>query len=207
MTTLRIVVFALGAVLVYCLYLPSAHPPAHFVEAARMEHDHNEAFWGADHAGLILSRALELYGRREELAPAAFASTPGVPITAVNAAVAQQMADVVERLFRNGYARGFDALVLLATYRVAALAQWLPWLAGFVLLACVDAYFVRLIRSQEFQGPSPARFALCATGAALVCVLLMLLLVVPAAIEPWVPAGVMLLLGMLIARAIRHFHP
>jgi hypothetical protein len=207
MTTLRIVVFALGAVLVYCLYLPSAHPPAHFVEAARVEHDLNEAFWGADHAGLILSRALALYGRREELAPAAFASTPGVPITAVNAAVAQQMADVVERVFRNGYARGFDALVLLATYRVAALAQWLPWLAAFVLLACVDAYFVRLIRSHEFQGPSPARFALCATGAALVCVLLMLLLVMPAAIEPWVPAGVMLLLGMLIARAIRHFHP
>ena len=117
------------------------------------------------------------------------------------------MADVVERLFRNDYARGFDALVLLATYRVAALAQWLPWLAGFSLLAWVDACCVRLVRSQEFQGPSPARFALCATGAALVFVLLLLLLVVPAAIEPWVPAGVMLLLGMLIARAIRHFHP
>jgi len=207
MTMLRIVAFALGAVLVYCLYLPSAHPPARFVEAARMEHDLNESFWGADHAGLILSRAFVLYGRREELAPAAFASTPSVPITTVNAAVAQQMADVVERLFRNDYARGFDALVLLATYRVAALAQWLPWLAGFVLLACVDAYFGRLVSSQEFRGPSPARFALCATGAALACALLLLLLVVPAAIAPWVPAGVMLLLGMLIARAIRHFNP
>ena len=38
MTALRMVVFALGAVLVYCLYLPSAHPPARFVEAVRREH-------------------------------------------------------------------------------------------------------------------------------------------------------------------------
>src|SRR5271167_3443559 len=121
MTALRIVALVLGALLVYCLYLPSAHPPARFIEAMRLEHARNVAFWGTHQAGLILSRSLALYGRRDELAPAAFASTPSVPITAVNAAVAQQMADVVQRLLHNGYTQGFDALVLLATYRVATL--------------------------------------------------------------------------------------
>ena len=110
MTALRIVAFAFGAVLVYSLYLPSSCPPERFVEQVRREHDLNAAFWGADHAGQILSRALSLYGQRDELAPAAFASTPGAPITAANAAVTQQMADVVQRLFHNRYAQGFDAV-------------------------------------------------------------------------------------------------
>jgi len=206
MIAVRIVAFALGTVLVYCLYLPSAHAPARFIEAVRMEHDRNVAFWGVERAALILSRALSLYGGREELAPAAFAATPSAPITAANAAVAQQMASVVERLWHNGYAQGFDALLLLATYRAAALAQWLPWLAGFVLIACVDAYLVRLVRSKELVDPSPARFALCTTGAALVCALLLLLLVMPTALEPYLLGGAALLLGMLVARAIRHCH-
>jgi len=206
MTALRLVAFVLGALLVYCLYLPSAHAPADFLAALRDEHDRNAAFWGADHAGLILSRALALYGRREELAPAAFASTPSVAITHANAAVAQQMADVVERVLHNGYAQAFDALLLLATYRTAALAQWLPWLSGFALLACLDAYLVRLMRSKEWVAPSPARFALYATGAGLACALLLLLLVVPVAVEPWLEGCVALLPCMLFARAIRHFH-
>lgn len=206
MTALRIVAFAFGAVLVYGLYLPSSRPPERFVEQVRREHELNTAFWGADHAGQILSRALSLYGQRDELAPAAFASTPGAPITAANAAVTQQMSDVVQRLFHNRYAQGFDAVVLLASYRLAAMAHWLPWSAGLVLLACCDAYIVRLVRSKEFVGPSPARFFLCATAATLVLALLLLLLVVPVAIDPVLLGGVPLLLGALIARAIGHSH-
>ena len=198
--------FAFGAVLVYSLYLPSAYPPQRFVEQVRREHDLNAAFWGADHAGRILSRALSLYGRRDELAPAAFASTPDAPVTAANAAVTQQMSDVVQRLFHSRYAQGFDAVVLLASYRLSATAHWLPWSAGLVLLACFDAYLVCLVRSKEFVGPNPARFALCATAATLVLALLFLLLVVPVAIDPALLGGVPLLLGTLIAWAIRHCH-
>ncbi len=205
MTALRLVGFALGALLVFCLYLPSAHAPAEFIDTLRQEHDRNLALWGADGAGRILARTLALYRRREALAPAAFASAQAVPVTAVNAAVSQQMADAVQRLLHNGYTQGVDALVLLATYRVAALAQWLPWLAGFALLACVDAHLARLLRSKELQGPNPARFACCATGAALCCALVLLLLVVPTVLEPRVQAGAALLPGLLIARALRHF--
>jgi hypothetical protein len=206
MMALRFVAFAFAAVLVYSLYLPSSCPPQRFVEQVRREHDLNAAFWGADHAGQILSGALSLYGQRDELAPAAFAPTPGAPITAANAAVTQQMSDVVQRLFHNRYAQGFDALVLLASYRLSAMAHWLPWSAGVVLLTCFDASIVRLVRSKEFVRPSPARFALCATAATLVLALLLLLLVVPAAIDPTLLGGVPLLLGALIAWAIRHSH-
>jgi hypothetical protein len=75
-----------------------------------------------------------------------------------------------------------------------------------VLLACFDAYIVRLVRSKEFVGPNPARFALCAAAAALVLALLLLLLVVPIAIDPTLLGGVPLLLGALSAWAIRHSH-
>src|SRR5208282_363438 len=159
------------------------------------------------HAGQILSRALSLYGQRDELAPAALAATPDAPITAADAAVTQQMSDVVQRLFRNRYAQGFDAVVLLASYRLSAMAHWLPWSAGFVLLACFDAYIVRLVHRKEFVGPSPACFALCTTAATLVLVLLLLLLVVPVSIDPRLEGGVPMLLGALIARAIGHFRP
>jgi len=63
MTALRIVAFAFGAVLVYSLYLPSSCPPERFVEQVRREHDLNAAFWGADHAGKILSQVLDLAGQ------------------------------------------------------------------------------------------------------------------------------------------------
>jgi hypothetical protein len=204
MTVLRLFAVALGAVLVYSLYLPSAHPPARFLAEVRREHDLNVAFWGADGGGEILARALSLYEGRDALTPAAFAPAPSIPVTATNAAVAQQMTDILQRLLHNGYAQGFDALVLLATYRLSALAQWLPWLAGFALLACFDGYLARLVGRKEFLDPNPARFALCATGALLVLALLPLLLIVPAVIEPCMLGGTGLLAGLLTARAVRH---
>jgi len=206
MTALRILALALAAVLVYTLYLPSVHPPARFLQQARLEHDRNVAFWGADHAHRILARALALYQQREQLAPAAFASTPGVAVSADNAAAARQMSDVVQRLFHNGYAQGFDAMVLLATYRISVLAQWLPWISGIFLFACFDACMVRLIRSKELVAPSPTRLALCAIGAMLALALTLLLLVIPASIDPVVLGGAPLALGVLIARAIGHWH-
>ena len=136
-----------------------------------------------------LERSLSLYAQQDNLAPAAFASTPSVPVTDVNAAVAHQMSDVVQRLFHNSYAQGFDAVLLLATYRFSVLVQWLPWVAAFVLIACFDGYMVRIIRSKEFLEHSPMRFALCAVGATLALALTLLLLVIPAS-RPSGRAGV-----------------
>jgi hypothetical protein len=194
---------ALAATLVYTLYLPSAHPPARFLEQMRREHERTMALWGADHARDILARSLALYGQRDELAPTAFAATPDAAVTGANAA----LAEVVQRLFHNAYAQGFDAMVLLATYRISVLAEWLPWVALFVLPACFDGYLVRIIRCKEFLEHSPTRFALCGFGAALALWLVLLMLVIPAGIDPLALLAVPLALGGLIARAISHFHP
>jgi hypothetical protein len=206
MTLLRMLAFTLCVVLVYTLYLPSANPPERFLLQIRIEHDLNIAFWGEDHAHQILERSLSLYARQNELAPAAFASTPSVPVTDVNAAVANGMSDVVQRLFHNRYAQAFDAVLLLATYRFSVLLQWLPWVAAFVLIACLDGYIVRVIRSKEFLEHSPMRFALCVIGATLALALTLLLLVTPASIHPLAPGCIALILGTLVARAISHFH-
>ena len=207
MTALRGLALALAALLVYTLYLPSAHPPTRFLEQLRREHDHNVAFWGGEHARQILARSLALYGQRDALAPAAFAATPRATITRGNTALDQPLADVVQRLYHNPYAQGFDAMVLLATYRLSVLAEWLPWVASFVLPACFDGYLLRRIRSEEFLPHSPTRFVLCVFGAALALGLLLLLLVIPSALDPLTLFVVPLALGGLIARAISHFHP
>jgi hypothetical protein len=206
MTALRILAFALCAVLIYALYLPSANPPGRFLLQIRAEHEFNAAFWGEDDAHRIMERALWLYARQGELAPAAFASTPTVPVTDVNAAVANQMSEVVWRLFHNSYGQGFDALLLLATYRLAGLVQWLPWVTGFILIVCLDGYLVRIIRSKEFLEHSPMRFALWAIAATLALALTLLLLVLPGSIHPLVLGCLPLVLGTFVARAISHFH-
>ena len=36
--------------LILVLYLPSAHPPEHFISQLSIEHERNSAFWGEEHA-------------------------------------------------------------------------------------------------------------------------------------------------------------
>ena len=206
MSLLRILAFTLCVVLLYVLYLPSVYPPERFVEEIRSQHELNAAFWGEGRAHELLGRSLSLYARRDELTPAAFASTSGVTATDANAAVAHQMSEVLERIFHNRYTQAFDALLLLAAYRLSALLQWWQWVAAFALIACFDGYLVRLIRSKEFLEHSPMRFALCAIGATLALALMLVLLVMPVSIGPLVPGCVALAVGIFFAKAISHFH-
>lgn len=205
MIALRILALGAASLLVYALYLPSAYPPQRFLLQIRLSHERNVAFWGEPRADRILQRALWLDARRADLAPAAFA-TPDPPRPGTDTASAQQMAAVVQRLFHNSYAQGFDALALLAALRLSVLWQWLPWLTGFVGIACIDGGMVRITRSREFVPHSPTRFALCAIGAALVLGVMLLLLIVPADIGPLTLGCAPLLLGALLALAISHVH-
>ena len=122
----RILACALGAVLLYALYLPAAYPPQRFLQQMRMEHARNVDLWGDARAAQILGRTLSLYAREGDLAPAAFAATPGVEVTAAIAAVAQQMEEVLQRLWHNRYAQGLDAMFLLALYRAWCLRNGCP---------------------------------------------------------------------------------
>jgi hypothetical protein len=207
MIALRILACAFGAAVVYALYLPAAYPPEHFLQQMRMEHARNMSFWGEAGAEQILERSLSLYARQDDLAPAGFAATPTVPVTAVNAAVAEQMTAVLQRLWHNRYAQGLDAMLLLVLYRSSELLQWLPWLAGFVLIAGFDGYTLRLIRSREFRTHSPLRFALCSVGAALGIGITLPLLLVPVPIDPTLLGCAVLVVGVLAGRAIGNLQP
>ena len=206
MIALRILASALGAVLVYALYLPAAYPPERFLQQMRMEHARNVDLWGDARAAQILERSLSLYAREGDLAPAAFAATPGVPVTPANAALAQQMDEVLHRLWHNRYAQGLDAMVLLVLYRASVLAQWLPWIAGFVLIALFDGHMLRVIRSREFLAHSPTRFALCVIGVALGAGLTLLLLVVPVPVDPMLLGVAPLVVGVLAGRALGNLY-
>ena len=206
MSAFRILAFTLCVVLLYALYLPSAYPPERFLEQIRAEHDVNVGFWGEQRAHQLLERALALYARQDALVPAAFTSPAGAAATDTNAVVARQMSEVLERLFHNRYTQAFDALLLLAAYRVLGFQQWWQWIGAFVLIACFDGYLVRLIRSKEFGEHSPMHFALCGIGATLGLAVALLLLVLPVPLYPMLFGGVSLALGTLIAMAISHFH-
>lgn len=206
MSLFRILAFALCVVLIYALYLPSAYPPERFVEQIRIEHELNVGFWGEERAHQLLQHCLALYARQGDVLPAAFASTPGASADPTTAAVAHQMSEVLERLFHNRYTQAFDALALLAAYRVSALLEWSQWISAFVLIACFDGYLVRLVRSKEFREHSPLHFALCAIGATLGLAVALILLVVPLSVYPLLWGSVLLALGTLVAMAISHFH-
>ena len=206
MSAFRILAFTLCVVLLYALYLPSAYPPERFLEQMRAEHDVNVGFWGEERAHQLLERSLALYARQDELLPAAFTSAPGAAATDTNAVVAHQMSEVLERLFHNRYTQAFDALLLLAAYRVSVLQQWWQWIAAFVLIACFDGYLVRLIRSKEFREHSPMHFAWCTIGATLGLAVALLLLVLPVPVYPMLFGGVSLALGAFVAMAISHYH-
>ena len=206
MSLFRILAFTLCVALFYALYLPSAYPPERFVEQIRTEHGLNAAFWGEERARQLLQRSLALYAQQSEVVPAAFASSPGAPVNDTNAVVARQMSEVLERVFHNRYTEAFDALLLLAAYRLSALLEWWQWIAAFVPIACFDGYLVRVIRSKEFLEHSPLHFALCAIGATHALALALLLLVLPVAVYPLVFGAVSLALGTFLAMAISHFH-
>ena len=116
------------------------------------------------------------------------------------------MAGVLQRLSHSEYAQAFDAVVLLAALRLSVLWQWLPWLAGFVGIACVDGSIVSIIRSREFLQHSTVGLALCAIGAALLLPATLLLLIIPMDVGPIMLVSAPLLFGILCARAISQLH-
>jgi len=206
MLLLRLFAIALAITILFVLYLPAANPPERFLDQVRAEHDLNGAFWGTDDAMRILERAMVLHSRQGDLTPAAFSAAQPAPTNPLTEAVSRQMSDVTVRLFRSSYFQGVDAIVFLATYRASSLIQWLPFVAIFVLIACFDGYVVRLIRSKQFQEHSPAYFGLFSIGAILTFALTVVILVLPVSLHPVAFGIAPMLVGILTAHAISHFH-
>lgn len=200
-----VAVGALLALLALVLYLPSAHPPEHFVAQVRAEQQAMAQLWGEAPAHRILARALWMVESAREATPVpSAADAPAAD--AVTGAVAQEMAAVNRRLFDNGYFRAIDALLLLAIFRVSTILHWLPWLVAFAAAALADGAIARHIRSAEFRRHDPEMFALCISLAILLACAAVVGLVVPVNLHPLVVPALVLVVSALVGRAIANFH-
>ena len=200
-----ITVAALTLLLIFVLYLPAANPPERFLAQIRSEHTINASFWGEARAEFILDRALTMNQALSAASPVP--STAQAPQTDRMAqAVAHEMERVNQRFFGNTYFRSIDSLLLLATFRLAALFEWLPVQAFVVLAIVIDGLIVRILRSKEFKPHDPEWFALHACAFVLLAGTNVLAFVVPITIAPTVLATVPIAGAFFLGRVIANFH-
>jgi len=116
------------------------------------------------------------------------------------------MATVNQRLFNNACFRSIDALLLLASFRFAALVEWLPWLPAFTVAVLLDGTIVRQIKAKEFRQHDPELFALYTSGAIVMACATVIGFVVPLTLHPLTISCVPLVVSMLLSRAVGSFH-
>jgi Domain of unknown function (DUF4400) len=192
--------------LILVLYLPSAHPPEHFISQLSIEHERNSAFWGEEHALRILSRMLELHTDAKQASPIPVTLASSEPRNQVDSAAASQMSQMSTRLFNNQYFQSIGALFALATYRFSAFVEWLPYLSIFVLAAFLDGFIRRIIKSKEFLQHNPELFALHASLVILVACGTVVTFVLPVTVNPLLLALVPASVGIFGSLAIANYH-
>ena len=198
-------VISLVLLLILVLYVPAVHPPERFLEQMRSEHQVAVEFWGAEPAYRMLDRAIRLQSNAAEASP--LPTLRDMPKShGTSQAVAAEMRSVNQRLFNNAYFRSVDALLMLASYRLSGLLEWLPWLIPLVLAASTDGSLLRVVRSKEVLLHDPEMFAvwcslLIITGCATVVAF-----VLPVQLHPAMLAASPIAMTVLLGRAITHFH-
>ena len=200
-----VAVLSLLVLLVLVLYVPSAHPPEHFLTQLRAEHEAATAYWGAEPATRMLDRAMSMQDVTAQVTPIPAAKDAPSP-AGVNGAVSREMSSVNQRLFDNAYFRAVDALLLLASYRLSTLLEWLPWLAAFAMAAVVDGGFARLIKAKEFLQHDPEMFALYACLGIVILCATVIGFVLPVSLHPLLLPCVPLVVGVLAGLAVGCFH-
>jgi len=200
-----IAVAALTLLLVAVLYLPAANPPERFLKQIRIEHDLNADVWSEARAERILDRAMAMNGALSSVSPVP--TTAQAPHTDRMAeAVAREMARVNQRFFGNAYFRSIDTLLLLGTFRLAGLFEWLPVQAFAILAVVVDGFIVRILRSKEFKPHDPEWFALHASALVLLACASIVTFVVPLTISPLLVAALPVAGGFFFSRVVANFH-
>jgi len=196
---------SLLALLVLVLYLPSACPPQRFIDQVRIEANLNSAIWGRNHAMRIMTRMLDFQSSTKSVSPVpSMRDAPAAP--GINNTVANEMGQVNHRLFNNPYFRSIDALLVLATYRLSALIEWLPALLVFVLAVLFDGFLVRILKSKEFGRHNPEMFALNACAAIMTTCGTILAFVLPITVHPLALPIVPVAISIFMSRAVANFH-
>ena len=200
-----VAVVSLLILLVLVLYVPAAHPPERFLAQLRAEHEAAAAYWGDEPATRMLNRSLKMQETTAEITPIPAAKDAPSP-AGVNGAVSREMYSVNQRLFNNAYFRSVDALLLLASYRLSSLLEWLPWLVAFAVAAVVDGGFARLIKAKEFLQHDPEMFALYTSLGIVILCATVIGFVLPVTLHPLLLPCVPLVVGVLAGRAWGCFH-
>lgn len=138
--------------LVLVLYLPSATPASVFFDRVRAEHGLHGTAWGHGHAQAALARALSAV-ERPVAAPLMPAGTPRQG--RAETAAGRQLDTVGQRILGSGYLRSLNALLLLAVFRLAALAQLAPGLLMLAGACLADGLVRRWVKSREFSRHHP----------------------------------------------------
>lgn len=196
---------SLLALLVLVLYLPSVYPSNRFFDQVRIEHDLNVTFWDERHAIRILTRMLDFHDIKKQLDPVSpLAAAPGP--TAGSNPVAIQMAQVTNRFFNNPYFRSIDSLLVLASYRISALIEWLPVLLVFIAVVLLDGLMVRIIKSKEFLQHNPQIFSLYACATIATACATAIVFVLPVTLNPVAIPVLPVALSVFMSRAAANFH-
>jgi hypothetical protein len=200
-----VAIVSLGSLLALVFYLPAANPPERFLAQIREEQATIANFWGEAPALRILDRALSLEDSARQVTP--IPSAADAPRTAdIASAEAAEMAAVNQSLFNHAYFRSIGALVLLASFRVATLLEWLPWMSAFAEAAIVDGALLRVIKAREFRQHNPEISALHACAAIVEVCEAVVRFVIPVGLHRVVIAGVPMFVGGLVWRAMGSFH-
>ncbi len=192
--------------LVCVLYLPSAHPPERFITQLSVEHERNYDLWGEEHALRILSRMLALHADAKAASPIAEALAGSEPRSQVDSAAGAEMAHVNARLFNNRYFQSIGALFALATYRLSAFLEWLPYLLVFVIAAFLDGSIRRIVKSKEFLQHNPELFALHVSLVIVLACGTVVAFVLPVTIHPLLFAAVPISIGIFGSLALANYH-
>lgn len=200
-----VAITSLMVLLILVLYLPSAHPPERFVAQLRVEHEQTGGFWGAQHAEHVLTRTLDAQDSAGQFSPIPNLRQAPDP-SRVDSAVAHEMSAVNARLFNNPYFRSIDALLLLATFRLFTLLEWLPWLLAFGAAALFDGAVVRAVKAKQFAHHDPEMFALYVCAAIVLACGTVIALVLPVTLPALLLPGVLATIAAFGAGALGNFH-
>jgi len=201
---IRIVtITSLVSLLMLVLYLPAARPALAFLAQIRNEHAELTGFWGRAHAFGMLQTMLDL----QQVSPRA---APLMPTSTVHpssgATVQKEMSAVGERLVKNEYFRSLNALVLLATYRIAVVLHLLPGTIPFLLAAVADGLVRRAVKGTDFSGHNPEVFSACACGAILSACLGVIACVIPAQLPSALMPVLLGALGVFANVGLANYH-
>ncbi|WP_093555030.1 DUF4400 domain-containing protein [Pseudoduganella namucuonensis] len=195
-----VTIASLIMLLLLVLYLPAVTPPSAFFERIRSEYAAHGEAWGDARAHRALESALALLDR-----PVVAPLMPGASVQQGRATTAagHQFDTVGRRLLDSDYLRAFNALALLASFRLALLGQLAPGLLLLAVAYVVDGVVRRWVKGREFVHHHPDVWTGSVCAAWLVACAAVMGLVLPVALPlallPIMGGGACLCIAVAIA--------